>query len=844
METAALGAIPAGTAGWIGQCRRFGSSSWAARLRVLRPRSSCAAPTSTWRSSSAPSAPWSGAARASSCTPPCSACSTATRRRSAPAPTSSATSTATAPSPASSPAPTASSPTPRCTGRCSSACPPDTYHLGAEVTGFAQDAAGVTVEVAGHDVQRGDALVCADGIHSTARRRLVPDVEPVYAGYVGWRGTVVESRLSEEAFATFADAITYCVLPNSHILVYPIPSLAGSLEPGERLINWVWYRNASPRELDRLLVDRAGVRHAVSVGSGDVREDVLEGLLADAALRLPPQLAELVAKSPEPFVQVVFDIAVPHMAFERIALIGDAAFALRPHVAVGTAKAAEDAWTLAAALAERGRRRPRHPARLGDGPDPPRPVRHGARARCGGALAVRQQLAGRRPAPVRPLRGRRQPARAERVRPRTPDEESNAMSSATEKGTSNEVRDGMRIEWDVPIAMDDGLVLRADVFRPVGDGRYPVILTYGPYAKGLPFQEGYPSAWERMVEKHPDVAAGSTQQVPELGGRRPGEVGAGRLRLRARRLARLRPVAGLHRPLLAARDPGLRTTCIEWAGVQPWSNGKVGLDGISYYAMNQWQVAGAAARRTWRRCACGRAPSDWYRDSTHHGGILSTFWTNWYDMQVKTVQYGLGERGPRQPATPACWCAATRRWPRTSWRATGRTSGPRSSPTRSTTTTTASAQRDWDADDRAAAVRRQLGRPGAAPARQRRGLRARRVAGQVARDARRRALDALLHRLRRGHPEALLRPLPQGRGHRLATTSPASCCRSATPTAPSPSAPRASGRSRARGGRACTSTSTTAPSTRTSRGRRGRELRGARRRPDLHHRAAGDARPS
>jgi 2,6-dihydroxypyridine 3-monooxygenase len=229
---------------------------------------------------------------------------------------------------------------------------PDTYHLGAEVTDFAQDAGGVTVEVAGHEAQRGDALVCADGIHSIARRRLVPDVQPVYAGYVGWRGTVVESRLSEEAFATFADAITYCVLPNSHILVYPIPSLAGSLEPGERLINWVWYRNASPRELDRLLVDRAGVRHAVSVGSGDVREDVLEGLLADAALRLPPQLAELVAKSPEPFVQVVFDIAVPHMAFERIALIGDAAFALRPHVAVGTAKAAEDAWTLAAALAD------------------------------------------------------------------------------------------------------------------------------------------------------------------------------------------------------------------------------------------------------------------------------------------------------------------------------------------------------------------------------------------------------------------------------------------------------------------------------------------------------------
>ncbi len=77
---------------------------------------------------------------------------------------------------------------------------------------------------------------------------------------------------------------------------------------------------------------------------------------------------------------------------------------------------------------------------------------------------------------------------------------------------NSELRDGMRIEWDVPITMDDGLVLRADVFRPVGEGRHPVILSYGPYAKGLAFQEGYPSAWQRMVAEHPDVASGSTNK--------------------------------------------------------------------------------------------------------------------------------------------------------------------------------------------------------------------------------------------------------------------------------------------------------------------------------------------
>ena len=79
-------------------------------------------------------------------------------------------------------------------------------------------------------------------------------------------------------------------------------------------------------------------------------------------------------------------------------------------------------------------------------------------------------------------------------------------SSEQLQAQSSESRDGMRIEWDVGIAMDDGLVLRCDVFRPLDDGRHPVILSYGPYAKGLAFQDGYPSAWQRMVAEHPDVA--------------------------------------------------------------------------------------------------------------------------------------------------------------------------------------------------------------------------------------------------------------------------------------------------------------------------------------------------
>src|SRR4029078_3675462 len=77
-------------------------------------------------------------------------------------------------------------------------------------------------------------------------------------------------------------------------------------------------------------------------------------------------------------------------------------------------------------------------------------------------------------------------------------------------------------------------------------------------------------------------------------------------------------------------------------------NGKVGLNGISYYGINQWHVASLQPPHLAAMCVWEGA-ADWYRDMTHHGGILSTFWENWYDMQVKTVQYGAGERGKRSP---------------------------------------------------------------------------------------------------------------------------------------------------------------------------------------------------
>ena len=218
----------------------------------------------------------------------------------------------------------------------------------------------------------------------------------------------------------------------------------------------------------------------------------------------------------------------------------------------------------------------------------------------------------------------------------------------------SEIRDGMRIDWDVDVVMDDGLTLKADVFRPIDEGRYPVILTYGPYAKGLSFQEGYPDQWNRMVTDFPEIAEGSTNQYQNWEVVDPEKWvphGYVCVRVDSRGTGRSPGFVDHFSP----RETRDMYDSIEWAGVQPWSDGQVGLNGISYYGINQWHVASLNPPHLAAMCVWEGA-ADWYRDMTHHGGMLCTFWANWYDMQVKTVQYGLGENGPRHPVTGQLVC--------------------------------------------------------------------------------------------------------------------------------------------------------------------------------------------
>ncbi|MCO5066742.1 MAG: CocE/NonD family hydrolase [Rhizobiaceae bacterium] len=210
------------------------------------------------------------------------------------------------------------------------------------------------------------------------------------------------------------------------------------------------------------------------------------------------------------------------------------------------------------------------------------------------------------------------------------------------------IEDGMRIMTDVPIAMADGVILRANVYLPIAEGRYPVIASLGAYGKDLPFSEApYTAMWNKMVEKYPETVEGTTTKHTSFEVADPEHWiphGYAVMRIDSRGAARSQGVMNTH-SLQEAVD---YAECIEWAAAQPWSNGKVGLSGISYFAVNQWNVAtlkpkGLAALYIWE------GASDWYREASHHGGIPCDFLGDWFIAQAESVQYGLGSRGKKNP---------------------------------------------------------------------------------------------------------------------------------------------------------------------------------------------------
>ncbi|MDL2409748.1 FAD-dependent monooxygenase [Rhizobium calliandrae] len=228
------------------------------------------------------------------------------------------------------------------------------YFLGRSVRSVFQDETRATLQFNDGGWETADLLVGADGVGSVVRESVLGQPAPsTYAGYIAWRGLFPETELPPAAAEVLLDRFAFYSMPRSHILGYVVTGPNGEMSSGARRYNWVWYRTASGAEaLGEALTDSSGNSHRYSLGPGALSADRRDQLLTDAAAQLPPPFAAAVAAEPRPFLQAIFDFETPKMANGRIALLGDAAFVVRPHTAMGVAKAAGDALALRAHLAK------------------------------------------------------------------------------------------------------------------------------------------------------------------------------------------------------------------------------------------------------------------------------------------------------------------------------------------------------------------------------------------------------------------------------------------------------------------------------------------------------------
>jgi 2-polyprenyl-6-methoxyphenol hydroxylase-like FAD-dependent oxidoreductase len=229
---------------------------------------------------------------------------------------------------------------------------PERYHRACGLKAFEQSSGeGVLAHFSDGSARQADALIGADGLRSTVRQQCLPDTVPLYAGYVAWRALLPESAIPPAIHRELFMDMTFCLPPGEQCLGYPVAGPDNDLREGQRRYNVVWYRPADEAtELPQLLTDKTGVRHSISIPPPLIRAEPIAAMRAAAERLLAPQFRIIVGLIEEPILQPIYDLESPGLAFGRAAIIGDAAFVARPHVAAGVSKAADDAAALAEAL--------------------------------------------------------------------------------------------------------------------------------------------------------------------------------------------------------------------------------------------------------------------------------------------------------------------------------------------------------------------------------------------------------------------------------------------------------------------------------------------------------------
>jgi len=231
------------------------------------------------------------------------------------------------------------------------AFPADRYHRGVTLARVEPRDGGVIAHFAEGATAAAAVLIGADGLRSSVRQQFLPKLAPLYAGYVAWRALIPEQSIASPTHRDLFEYMVFSLPPGEQILGYPVAGPNDDLRPGHRRYNLVWYRPADENtELPDLLTDASGTTHYISIPPPLIRPEVIEAMRKAAAELVPPQFQEIVRLAAQPFLQPIYDLEAPHLAFGRVAILGDAAFVARPHVAAGVLKAAEDALALSEAL--------------------------------------------------------------------------------------------------------------------------------------------------------------------------------------------------------------------------------------------------------------------------------------------------------------------------------------------------------------------------------------------------------------------------------------------------------------------------------------------------------------
>ena len=226
------------------------------------------------------------------------------------------------------------------------ALPPQGYRLGKKLTRVTQDGAGVTATFADGTRECGDLLVGADGIRSTVRAQFLPEIEPLYAGYVAWRAVLDEAEVPSELWRELVELYAFCLPDGEQVISYAVPGKDNDTAVDRRAYNIVWYRPVDRAMLIDICTDADGYHHAGGIPPPLIRSDVITRVKADAKTTIAPQIAAIFART-APFFQPIYDLISPQLVFGRVVLAGDAAFVARPHMGAGTTKAALDAACLA-----------------------------------------------------------------------------------------------------------------------------------------------------------------------------------------------------------------------------------------------------------------------------------------------------------------------------------------------------------------------------------------------------------------------------------------------------------------------------------------------------------------